>query len=332
MKILQDHSKNDINSGAKDMPVLAGSNPNIFSELLRGFYKKAASKAKTTALALSITLAISTTASSIYAQTPQVKPQSLIAQTASSDHTNLRKTSTNWAGIIAISNAAKPEPAVTSVSGAWYVPKVQYGCTGDSSGAFDAQDTYVMYTWVGIGGYVNKDNTLIQIGTKERVDDGVVRYVAWYELFPYMQNIPISIKPGDLIYANVSLVKGTTDMWNLKFQDLTSGKPIYTKEVYYNASRLSADWVVERATGVWGVDYLPKFSKVNFVNINETIGNYATVGKTSGRISAFDTYSIDMYAGEGKRSVHKIATASKINKEGMFDVKYDVCNPFVSQI
>ncbi len=332
MNILSRSAKSGIISEVKDAQIPVNSSHNTLSKLLRNFGNKAASKAKPIAFALSAAFAVSTTTGSTYAQPVQTKLISATTQTASVDHINLRKTSTNWAGILAISSAKKPEPVVTSVSGAWYVPKVRYGCTGDSSGAFDAQDTYVMYTWVGIGGYVNKDNSLIQIGTKERVDNGVVRYVAWYELFPYLQDIPITIKPGDLVYANVSSVEGSANMWRLEFQDLTTGKPIYTKEVYYNASKLSADWVVERATGVWGVDYLPKFDKAEFVNINDKIGNYATIDKVSGKISDFDTYSVDMYAGEGKSSVHKIATTSKINKEGTFHVKYDVCNPFVSQI
>src|SRR5262245_54897585 len=114
-------------------------------------------------------------------------------------------TSGNWAGY-QITGAT----GVTAVGGEWVQPAVSG--TGSS----------VSSMWVGIDGAGN--NTVEQIGTEADVVDGTPQYSAWYELFGdqsstgeqgpdyYSVTIPnFTVRPGDLIDAEVSLVDGTTN-------------------------------------------------------------------------------------------------------------------------
>jgi hypothetical protein len=143
----------------------------------------------------------------------------------------------NWSGYAA--SAAKPfnavettftQPAVTcTVPGAWTL------------------------FWVGFDGFNN--GTVEQAGTAAQCDTSSNPkpvYYAWWEMWPTntIQTMPLSIKPGDTITANV-----TYNASNASYSMLVNNKT--TRQTYTKAAtcasnltcaRQTAEWIVERPT------------------------------------------------------------------------------------
>ncbi|HEV3244950.1 MAG TPA: G1 family glutamic endopeptidase, partial [Candidatus Paceibacterota bacterium] len=136
-------------------------------------------------------------------------PDSALAPAGSSNTNAL-----NWAGYVATGGT------YTSVSGTWTVPKVQDGTTGDVADA----------TWVGIGGVASTD--LIQAGTEAIPDSsGGIVYQAWMELLPQDSKVvPLAVSPGDVV--SVSITEGSPGVWEVSFNDATSGKSFQTAVRY----------------------------------------------------------------------------------------------------
>ena len=181
---------------------------------------------------------------------------------------------TNWAGYITASDLNNPQPTISRVSASWTVPTV----TVSSSDTFSA-------IWIGIGGFF--DQTLIQVGTEQDSIQGKSEYSAWVELLP--QNSitidTITVSPGDLINASIQSVNPEKDEWSVQINDLTSNQE-FTASYFYPASRLSADWIVERpdvasprSRGT--LTALADITKVEFTGCQTKIGN------TSGTIGSF---------------------------------------------
>ncbi len=81
--------------------------------------------------------------------------------------------SLNWAGYAVASDFASPSPTVTSVQGSWIVPTVE-----------PTERTLFSSVWVGVGGFFQGDNSLIQAGTGQESRHGVTLYFAWTEALP----------------------------------------------------------------------------------------------------------------------------------------------------
>lgn len=175
--------------------------------------------------------------------------------------------SLTWSGYVVSSDFSYPQPDIISINASWVVPSVN----------LSMGDTYSS-AWIGIGGQF--DSSLIQIGTEHDSVDGEEKFCAWYELLPaYATNIPMNISGGDLISASINLISNESDLWLLQLTDLTSGDS-FNKNVNYNSTHLSAEWIVERPTLNNQVSSLSNFGNITFtgayVNINHDL---LTIGK-----------------------------------------------------
>lgn len=170
-------------------------------------------------------------------------------------------TDLNWGGYAAATDFNNPQPVISGVSGSWTVPEV----------AVSQNDTFSAI-WVGIGGTFGM--TLIQTGTEQDCVNGVVSYYAWYELLPDISvTIPtVNVSPGDTISASITLSDSTVNLWTISLSDLANGQS-FRQDFFYNSSRLSAEWVVERPYVNNVLTQLADFSLITFSNCRLTIDN-----------------------------------------------------------
>jgi Peptidase A4 family len=153
--------------------------------------------------------------------------------------------STNWSGY------ADTGLTYTQVKGTWKVPTVKA-----QSGNKFASD------WVGIGGF--SDGTLIQAGTSEQIQGGVISYNAWTEIIPAPE-VPIpgfTVHPRDSMTVTVNKVAGV-NQWSITVQDTTEGES-FTKGFKYASSQASAEWIHEAPTVGGGQSVLALTSTVTF--------------------------------------------------------------------
>jgi hypothetical protein len=134
---------------------------------------------------------------------------------------------------------------------------------------------YATTTWVGIDGTGCSTQALLQTGVDSYVNNGVVRYDAWYEWYPgdsiSYGNIPIKL--GDEIRMNVTAYSTTSGIAII--ENLTTGKLV--NHTFSNAQRLcfqSAEWVVE--------DFGAIGSQVNFANFTTVTFSKALAIKSDG--------------------------------------------------
>ncbi|MEJ0053960.1 MAG: G1 family glutamic endopeptidase [bacterium] len=151
----------------------------------------------------------------------------------------------NWAGY------AATDGTYTAVRGSWIVPesRATEAVSGDS-------------TWVGIGGAESTD--LIQAGTEAITDSkGRMRYFAWYELLPETAKriSSLSVRPGDEI--SVSVGKQSGNDWLIRIENRTTGDT-FEKNVSYESSLSSVEWIQERPTGKDRLVALNDFGDVTF--------------------------------------------------------------------
>ena len=209
--------------------------------------------------------------------------------------------SLDWSGYVVNSDSTNPQPLVTSVSGSWIVPTV----------TATVQDAYSA-AWVGIGGQL--DNTLIQAGTEHDSIGGAVEYSAWYELLPN-DSITITqflVSPGDKITASIRLTDPATNSWLMELHDVTKGES-FSKSVFYDSSRLSGEWVMERPTVDNSIGTLSDFGSITFADISVTIN--ATIGTGS----SFPHSQITM---SDRRGNALVSVSSLSNSGTMFTVTY----------
>jgi hypothetical protein len=212
-----------------------------------------------------------------------------------------RLTSTDWSGYVVVSDYVNPEPLITGVNGSWIVPNIAVS-SGDRFSA----------AWIGIGGQV--DASLIQVGTEHDCSGGEAEYSAWYELLPDL-SVPITtmtINPGDKIAASITLVNSTTNKWIVEMTDITTGA-LFNQVFFYNSSRLSAEWIVERPLVGRSLSVLADFGSITFTNTVAT--NNATVMP----ISKFDFAQVTMY----DRRNNQLVSVSALAPDGEgFTVTY----------
>lgn len=165
--------------------------------------------------------------------------------------------SSNWSGY------AVAAGGYSSVSGSWIVPNVRQ--PRRSSYGFSA-------TWVGIGGFVPGDLSLIQTGTEQDYFGGA-SYNAWWttsELQYGEQAITTgctpsvancgSVQPGDLMTATIS--QGSPD-WSIVLSDTTE-KWTYQTSTPHTSSNASAEWIVEAPSSTFGVLPLADYGSSTF--------------------------------------------------------------------
>jgi hypothetical protein len=204
---------------------------------------------------------------------PSAAPTSLLHTIAATS-----TVSTNWSGYASLTT---PQNPVTAVSGSWVVPTV--------SGSGTAYSSF----WVGIDGY--NSNTVEQIGTDSDVVNGVARYYAWYEMYPYPSYTisSITVNPGDTINASVTYANSK---FSLSLTDVHNGTSTSTPALVFSApgaQRTSAEWIAEAPSSNRGVLPLASFSPVQFSNAS------AIIGGTTGPIDTWQNASINMVTSNG---------------------------------
>jgi hypothetical protein len=208
--------------------------------------------------------------------------------------------SVGWAGYI-IASSFNEQQQVVGISATWIVPRINASAEGGYSSA-----------WIGIGGQTDK--TLIQIGTEHNLINGQERYHIWYEVLPeFATRIPnFSISPGDIVTASISLLNNETNLWNVLLIDGSTGET-FSKNVVYNSTRTSGEWIVERSFVNKQISNLPDFSSIKFVNCNIDLGD------DEGVIGNFTYSKVDM-TNEGLTT---LASATSLEADGSsFTVNY----------
>ncbi|WP_084272363.1 G1 family glutamic endopeptidase [Picrophilus oshimae] len=229
-------------------------------------------------------------------------------------HNNIKRTnverngvdSSNWAGYVVATGFGSPKPEVTGVSGSWIVQNVNTSC----SCTYSAQ-------WVGIGGFFNGDSSLIQAGTTSQYDCGA-SFSAWYEILPAAETpINMTVYPGNIINVHIFLAK-SPDLWYIYLND-TSENERFFKEVYYNSSMLSAEWIEERPEINGQLSCLSDFGTAYYGGYYTglSMSDYATVNGQTAPISSFQYENITMVSNSGI-----IAEPGNIINNGSFKVYY----------
>jgi hypothetical protein len=212
--------------------------------------------------------------------------------------------SQDWAGYVVASNFAYPQPVVIGLNGSWTVPRVNV-----------SQRNTFSAVWIGIGGLAEVDQTLIQTGTEQDSISGSDTYSAWYELLPSdpVTITTINVSPGDEITASINLVDSATNEWSIEMFDVTNEQS-FQKNLFYDSSRLSAEWIVERPYFVnIGFSTLANFGNVTFMNTRVVMDN------TTGTISNFPFVRVIMQ----NRQNRQLVTVSSLSSDGSsFTVKY----------
>jgi len=212
-----------------------------------------------------------------------------------------RLVSLDWGGYIAFS--PNQQPLISGVSGSWTVPRVE-PTSEDSSSAM----------WIGVGGYVDSDNTLIQAGTEQDSVNGAAIYSAWYETLPgsSIGISTLSIHPGDRVSVSIMLVNSGAHTWSIIVSDTTTGQK-FQNSLTYSSSRLSAEWIVERPTINGGLSPLTNFGSVTFSN------SMAINNATSESINKFSYARITMIDQQNTQLV----SISSLSSDGeSFTVNY----------
>lgn len=215
--------------------------------------------------------------------------------------TSQRLVSSDWSGYSVASSLRNPQPQVTKISGSWTVPSVNVSM-GDSFSA----------VWVGVGGQF--DESLIQVGTEQDSMNRRARYSAWYELLP---NGPVTINalsvlPGDVISASISLVDPTTNSWSIEIRDVSDGRSFQRTVVYYS-SMLSGEWVVERPTIGNRVTNLADFGRVTFTSCTATVG---------GRVAAISDFPMTLFMMYNRQNAEFVAVSPLVSSGSSFSADY----------
>jgi hypothetical protein len=157
--------------------------------------------------------------------------------------------SSNWSGYAVQTTSAAP---FTAVTGSWKVPTVQR--PRRASYGFSA-------AWVGIDGFFNSPNALIQTGTEQDWYNGSGHYNAWWTSSAqgYAEQTITSgcggsgancgtVIPGDMMTASITLSGSIT----LTDSSLGHGWS-YNIGIGYSGPGLSAEWIMEAPSTSTGV-------------------------------------------------------------------------------
>jgi len=206
----------------------------------------------------------------------------------------------NWSGYV---DKSSTRGTFTSVAGTWTTPSVT--CT--------SEDT-ITSEWVGIDGW--SDKTVEQAGTLDWCFEGVPTYFTWYDMASVgTVEVGTSLQPGDVITASVS---HSGNGYALFLTDTTNPANNFTKTAKCAATKCldtSAEWIAERPTfATTGYAPLADFSTWNL------IAGTVIAGSTSGTISSFSPYQVDMVDSTDR---YNLATPSSLTGGKSFTVTWD---------
>lgn len=160
----------------------------------------------------------------------------------------------NWSGYVRTGLAA-----FKSVSAEWIVPV-----------ATPSGDDRIEHSshWIGIGGMVPPDPTLIQAGTESSVDEnGIASYGSWWEIIPSPAiTAPLDVSPGDRVKVTIS--ESLPLIWTISMENLTTGRSFVQTTPYVSAYS-TVEWIVETpiSSDTGGFAPLPMLSTVKFNNL-----------------------------------------------------------------
>lgn len=208
--------------------------------------------------------------------------------------------SLSWSGNVVATDFANPQQEVFEIRASWVVPKINASVGNGYSSA-----------WIGIGGQFDK--TLIQVGTEHDSLNGQAEYSAWYEILPEnLVRTDMEIFEGDTINAAITLIDSATNEWNIQLTDATNGQT-FSKNVFYNSTRLTGEWIVERPTINNQVSTLADFGSISFNN------TYVKIGNAIGPISSFNYSQVCM---TNHQSIH-LTSVLPVSPDGSsFTVTY----------
>ncbi len=160
----------------------------------------------------------------------------------------------NWCGYVA--TGSKP---FTEVCATWIVPSV-------SSNIVMSQSA----TWVGIGGFPFP-TTMIQAGTGQFITLTGPKYFVWYEVLPAPYVFVSDVFPGDTITVAISKMSDMSYVWRITMTINPKEGPIktfnnYTYFGFTDVNKYSAEFIVERPSGILQTPILANFSTVTFTH------------------------------------------------------------------
>jgi hypothetical protein len=211
--------------------------------------------------------------------------------------------SLDWAGYTVTTSSLNPQPVLIGVNGSWTVPTVS-ASIGDTYSA----------AWIGIGGQLEGDSTLIQVGTEHDSISGQPEYSAWYELLPNdsVTITTINVSPGDEITASINLTDSNTNEWIVEINDVTQGQE-FSENFFYVSSKLSAEWVVERPTVGNHLSTLADFGHVTFTNAS---------ARTDTSVEKINDFSFSQVIMQDRQN-RQLVTVSSLSSDGSsFTVSY----------
>jgi hypothetical protein len=184
--------------------------------------------------------------------------------------------SLSWSGYTVNGVSTNSQIGAVYVNASWVVPQLNVS----------AGDGYSS-VWIGIGGQLDK--TLIQIGTEHDVARGEESYFAWYELLPNFEvRLPrINVSPGDTMVASIDLINSKINHWRIQISNPRTGQD-FIRDVVYNSTRSSGEWVLERPTVKNQTSVLADFGRVTFTDC------YVQVNGVRGPITSFPCSQIQM--------------------------------------
>ena len=225
--------------------------------------------------------------------------------------------STNWSGYVAAANMTDPPAdSVSAVYGSWIVPTI----TGPLTGTADSS------TWVGIDGWGN--NTVEQTGTQQVIDNGVVAYRAWWEMWSSGDKQPqqtiqsMTVRPGDQITASVQFMTSGANAGQFCLSIDDTSRPGDSFTTYQSsaetqsplANRSTAEWIMEAPTVDGAISTIANFGSVEFT------GASAVISGIRGSINASPWQSIALNI--VKDGVHYDTTSLLSSPGTSFIVRY----------
>lgn len=218
--------------------------------------------------------------------------------------------SLNWSGYVAATSEISPDATVTFVNASWTVPTVN-----------SPPKTAYSATWIGIGGSFQGDESLIQVGTAQFIQRGIAYYFAWYELLPASMVVisGVSIEPGDVINASITLTNPSANEWTIELDDLDTPYKDFSLPVTYISSRLSAEWIEEAPSIGRHILRLADFGTVTFT------GCYATIGGATASISGFGYHEDIVMVVKYRGTYVPVAIPSDLSVGGtVFTIDYSI--------
>jgi len=131
-----------------------------------------------------------------------------------------------------------------------------------------------MSEWVGIDGFLNNNQNLIQAGIAEyQSSPGVFKYFPWWEILPApATNVDASFPkmiPGDTVTVTIQQVSGTS--WDITIDDVTQSENVTFPETYNpstGTTETSAEWIVEAPTVSGSTTQLADYTPTGFTNLS----------------------------------------------------------------